>query len=66
MMDLDKKDGLLSDVNNVFKGKIFVLLWNFNTSDALINVCVFDLGDWDSICLIIISPQSHLRRMIQL
>jgi hypothetical protein len=24
MMDLDKKDGLLSDVNNVFKGTISV------------------------------------------
>ena len=24
MMDLDKKDGLLSDVNNVFKGR---LIW---------------------------------------
>ena len=29
MMDLDKKDGLLSDVNNVFKGTIPV--WNFDT-----------------------------------
>jgi hypothetical protein len=33
MMDLDKKDGLLSDVNNVFKGTIPV--WNFDTDWAI-------------------------------
>ena len=28
MMDLDKKDGLLSDVNNVFKGRLTFLPYN--------------------------------------
>ena len=35
MMDLDKKDGLLSDVNNVFKGRLTFLPYNHPVQSQL-------------------------------